>query len=92
MLVDLLELVDGLLFMTEHLDDLLSRHHLLDEAVDTGETFLLGTEIGTAPFAKLGGDDHHHNGHHDADHRQGYAHHNHRGKGDSDGDGRVEDL
>ena len=78
--------------MAEHLDNLLAHHHFLDEAVDSGEILLLVTEIGTAALAEPCGDNHHHGGHHDADHRQRDAQNNHRGEGDADGDDGVEHL
>ena len=45
--VDILELTDSLFLMTEYLDDLLTCHHLLDEAVDTCQALLLRAEIAT---------------------------------------------
>ena len=44
-------------------DNLLTRHHLLDETINTGQTLLLGAEILAAALAQPGGGDHHHCGH-----------------------------
>ena len=45
LLVDGLKLLDGLVFMAKDLDDFLTSHHLLDEAVDLGKLLLLHTEM-----------------------------------------------
>ena len=92
LLIDVLEVVDGALLVAEHLHHLLSCHHLLNESVDTSQRLLLGAEEAARPFAQPRGDQHHHEGHEQADERQRYAEHNHRGEGHNDGDDRVEYL
>ena len=84
--VDVLEVTECLLFMTEYLDDLLTCHHLLDEAVDTRQTLLLGTEMTARPFTELRGGNHHHHSHQDTHQCQGNAQYNHGSEGGDDGD------
>ena len=92
LLVDGLKVADGLLLAAEHLDHFLAGHHLLDEAVDAAKTLLLGAEVAARPLAELRGGEHHHGGYQTADERQRHTEHNHRGKGDADGDDRIKDL
>ena len=92
LLIDGLEVADGLLLAAEYFHDFLTRHHLLDEAVDAAEALLLGAEIGTRPLAELRGGDHHDGGNQTADNGQRHAEDYHRGQRHADGDDGIEHL
>ena len=92
LLVDAFEFLSHLLLMAEYLNDLLPRHHLFNESIDTGQALLLSTEIGSAALAQLRSNHHHHHRHQYRYQCQWHTHHHHRGKRHGNGDDRVEHL
>ena len=88
MLVDVLKRSDGLFLVTEYLDDLLTRQHLLYEAVYLGQPLLLRAEEVSRALTQLGGGHRHRHRHRYAYERQRDAQHDHRGKCGHDGDDR----
>ncbi len=78
--------------MAEHLDNLLSRHHLFNETIDAGQALLLGREHPTTAFTQLSRGQHHDNGHQHGDECQRNAEHDHRRKGGHDSYQRGENL
>ena len=92
LLVDALEVVNGLLLVTERLHHLLTRHHLLDEAVHAGQRLLLRAEVAARPLAKPCGGYRHQHGDEDAHTRQRNAQHHHRRERHDNRNQRVEHL
>ena len=92
LLVDGPELLNILVLMAEHFDDLLPLHHLLDVGVDLAQAALLLDEICPGHAAQLGRR-HQHDGHHaqgQDGQRDIQAHH--ADKGEHNGDRGVDQL
>ena len=92
LLVDALKLLDSLSLVAEDLDHTLAGHHLLNIAVDIGQSLLLHLEVTARPLAQCRGDPCHEQGHNKGHERQRNAQGNHAHEGDGDGDERVQGL
>ena len=78
--------------MAEGLHHFLSGEHLLHESVQLAKTLLLTAEVAGRDVAELARGVHHDDRHNDGEQRERPRKHNHRGKGDDDGDHRREDV
>ena len=78
--------------MTEHLDHLLSVHHLLDESVDGTKVFLLLDKVFSASSGDGFGREQHQADHNQCEHRQGNTEDHHTDEHTDNGDQTVDDL
>ena len=92
LLVEFLEFLNGVLFMTEHLDDLLTFQGLLDKGVRTAQGRLTFEEVFPRKTAQLARGEQLHADHHEREQRQRDAQADHAGQRHRDGEARFKDL